>query len=108
MPIRKLCLKEIRLHNSKKRPARQNSTPAHAAASEWKNERSGEQEIEIEEGKRRNQEIRLVGAPELHRSDPLTFQQKDPGQNHSQQENDGQSSKIFLHRSLLRSCLQSG
>jgi hypothetical protein len=40
MPIRKLCLKEIRLHNNKKRPARQNRTPAHATASEWKNGRA--------------------------------------------------------------------
>src|SRR5262245_32032386 len=66
-------------------------------------ERGGEQDVEIEEGKRRNQEIRLVGAPEFHRFDPLAFQQKDPGQNHSQQENDRESSKIFRHRSLLRS-----
>src|SRR5262249_54828362 len=66
-------------------------------------ERGGEQDIEIEEGKRRNQEIRLVGAPELHRFDPLAFQQKDPGQNHSQQENDREGSKISWHRSRLRS-----
>src|SRR4029450_7390330 len=66
-------------------------------------ERGGEQDIEIEEGQRRNQEIRLVGAPELHRFDPLAFQQKDPGQNHSQEENDREGYKIFWHRSLLRS-----
>src|SRR5262249_39285782 len=66
-------------------------------------ERSGEQDIEIEEGKRRNQEIRLVGTPKLHRFDPLAFQQKDPGQNHSQQENDRQGSKILWHGRLLRS-----
>jgi hypothetical protein len=48
-------------------------------------ERSGEQDIEIEEGKGRNQEIRLVDVPELHRFDPLSFKEKDPGQNHSQQ-----------------------
>src|SRR5262245_65609353 len=66
-------------------------------------ERGGEQDIEIEEDKRRKQEISLVGAPELHRFDPLAFQQKDPGQNHSQQENDREGSKIFRHRSLLRS-----
>jgi hypothetical protein len=46
-------------------------------------ERSGEQDIEIKEGKRWNQEIRLVDVPELHRFDPLPFQQKDPGQNYS-------------------------
>jgi hypothetical protein len=28
---------------------------------------------------------RVVDVPELHRFDPLSFQQKDPGQNHSQQ-----------------------
>src|SRR5262249_5992049 len=39
-------------------------------------ERGGEQEIEIEQGKRRNQEIGLVGAPELHRFDPLGFSRK--------------------------------
>src|SRR5262245_37975158 len=61
-------------------------------------ERGSEQDIEIEEGKRRNQEIRLVSAPELHRFDPLAFQQKDPGQNHSQQESDREGSKIFWHR----------
>src|SRR5262245_10494276 len=66
-------------------------------------ERGGEQDIEIEQGKRRNQEIGLVGAPELHRFDPLAFQQKDPGQNHSQQDNDREGSKIFWHRRLLRS-----
>jgi hypothetical protein len=48
-------------------------------------ERSGEQDIEIKEGKRWNQEIRLVDVPELHRFDPLPFQQKDPSQNYSQQ-----------------------
>src|SRR5262249_60384410 len=42
------------------------------------------------------------GAPELHRFDPLAFQQKDPGQNHSQQDNDREGSKIFWHRSSLR------
>src|SRR5262249_25826238 len=66
-------------------------------------ERGGEQDIEIEEDKRRNQEIRLVGAPELYRFDPLAFQQKDPEQNHSQQENDREGPKIFWHRSRLRS-----
>src|SRR5262249_27740249 len=64
-------------------------------------ERGGEQDIEIEEDKRRKQEIGLVGAPELHRFDPLAFQQKDPGQNHSQQEDDREGSKIFWHRSRL-------
>jgi hypothetical protein len=66
-------------------------------------ERSGEQDIEIEQGKGWNQEIRLVGAPELHRFDPLAFQEKDAGQNHSKQENDREGSKILRHRSLLRS-----
>jgi len=66
-------------------------------------ERGGEQDIEIEQGKRRNQEIGLVGAPELHRFDPLALQQKDPGQNHSQQDNDREGSKICWHRSRLRS-----
>src|SRR5262245_41956209 len=66
-------------------------------------ERGGEQDVEIEEDKRRNQEIGLVGAPQLHRYDPLAFQQKDPGQNHAQQENDREGSKIFWHRSRLRS-----
>src|SRR5262245_28587031 len=61
-------------------------------------ERGSEQDIEIEEGKRRNQEIGLVSAPELHRFDPLAFQQKDPGQNHSQQESDREGCKIFWHR----------
>src|SRR5262245_6630624 len=60
-------------------------------------ERGSKQDIEIEEGKRRNQEIRLVGTPELHRFDALAFQQKDPGQNDSQQENDREGSKIFWH-----------
>src|SRR5262247_3773108 len=64
-------------------------------------ERGGEQDIEIEEDKRRKQEIGLVSAPELHRFDPLAFQQKDPGQNHSQQEDDREGSKIFWHRSRL-------
>src|SRR5215510_7689089 len=64
-------------------------------------ERGGEQDIEIEEDKRRKQEIRLVGAPELHRFDPLAFEQKDPGQNHSQQENDREGSKIFWHRGQM-------
>src|SRR5262245_26426169 len=66
-------------------------------------ERGGEQDIEIEEDKRRKQELGLVGAPEIHRFDPLAFQQKDPGQNHSQQEDDREGSKIFWHRSRLRS-----
>src|SRR5262245_33049180 len=65
-------------------------------------ERGSEQDIEIEEGKRRNQEIRLVSAPKLHRFDPLAFQQKDPGQNHSQQESDREGSKIFWHRVFVR------
>src|SRR5262249_35668393 len=65
-------------------------------------ERGGEQEIEIEQGKRRNQEIGLVGAPELHRFDPLALQQKDPGQNHSQ-DDDREGSKIFWHRRRRRS-----
>src|SRR5215467_3804468 len=32
----------------------------------------------------------------------LALQQKDPGQNHSQQDNDREGSKIFWHRSSLR------
>src|SRR5262245_20749460 len=64
-------------------------------------ERGGEQDIEIEEDKRRKQVIGLVGAPELHRFDPLAFQQKEPGQNHSPQEDDREGSKIFWHRSRL-------
>src|SRR5262245_16209561 len=66
-------------------------------------ERGGEQDIEIEEDKRRKQEIRLVGAPELHRFDPPAFEQKDPLQNQSQQENDREGSKICWHRGRLRS-----
>src|SRR5262245_45156116 len=90
--------------------AEQHSGPCHGLGMEkWTHadigptERGGEQDIEIEEDKRRKQEIGLVGAPQLHRFDPFAFQQKDPGQNHSQQENDREASKIFWHRRRLRS-----
>jgi hypothetical protein len=65
-------------------------------------ERSGEQHIEIKEGKGWNQEIRLVDVPELHRFDPLPFQQKDSGQNYAQQQNDCQCSEILWHRNSPR------
>src|SRR5215467_14009374 len=107
MPTRKLCRKEIRLHKNSKSPARQNNTPVHAMISEWKNwcvvtvgqECRGEQDIEIEQGKWRDQEIRLVYITEFHRFYSLSSQDRDSGQYHPKQQNDRQDSEIFCHRS---------
>jgi hypothetical protein len=78
--------------NEEAREAEQHSRPCNSLGMEKLTcanvrpiERSGEQEIEIKEGKRWNQEIRLVDVPELHRFDSLHFKQKDPAQNYSQQ-----------------------
>ena len=111
MPIRKLRPNEIRLHSSMARPARpeQYSDPRCGLgmkkpplADTGPIESGGEQDIEIEKGERRNQEIRPVDVAEFHRFDPLPFQEKDSGQDHSQHENDRQCSKIFWHPSPLR------
>jgi hypothetical protein len=57
----------------------------------------GEQYIEIEESKWRDQEIRFVYIAEFHRLYPLSSQSKDAGQYHPYQQNDRQYSEIFWH-----------
>jgi hypothetical protein len=59
---------------------------------------SGEDEIEVEEGKRDDQEIRFVYIPELNGLYSLPFQEKDAGQYHSKQQDNSQRSEIFWHR----------
>src|SRR5262245_20129705 len=59
----------------------------------------GEQDIEIEQGKWRDQEIRLVDMTEFHRFYALFSQDRDSGQYHPKQQNDRQDSEIFCHRS---------
>src|SRR5215831_21126791 len=48
----------------------------------------GEQDIEIEQGKWRDQEIRLVYMTEFHRFYALSSQDRDSGQYHPKQQND--------------------
>src|SRR5262249_54180954 len=48
----------------------------------------GEQDIEIEQGKRRDQKIRLVYISESHRFYALSSQDRDSGQYHPKQQND--------------------
>src|SRR5215467_2324091 len=76
MPTRKLCRMEIRLHKNSNSPAKQNNTPIREIISEMEKlvrrfsrpvEGRGEQGIEIEQGKWRDQEIRLVYIAEFHR-----------------------------------------
>src|SRR5262245_57034385 len=59
----------------------------------------GEQDIEIEQGKWRDQEIRLVDITEFHRFYALFSQDRDSGQYHAKQQNDRQYSEIFWHQS---------
>src|SRR5262245_58763675 len=59
----------------------------------------GEQDIEIEQGKWRDQEIRFVDVTEFHRFNALFSQDRDSGQYHPKQQNDRQYSKIFWHQS---------
>jgi hypothetical protein len=51
-------------------------------------ERGGEQDIEIEQGKWRDQEIRLIYTTEFHHFYPLSSQNGDSGQKHPNQKND--------------------
>src|SRR5262245_40686521 len=59
----------------------------------------GEQDIEIEQGKWRDQEIRFVDVTEFHRFYALFSQDRDSGQYHPKQQNDRQDSEIFWHQS---------
>src|SRR5262245_35326017 len=108
MPTRKLCRKEIRLHKNSNSPARQNNTPVHEIILGMEKlvrrhsrpvECRGEQDIEIEQGKRRDQEIRFVHMTEFHRFYALFSQDRDSGQYHPKQQNDRQDPEIFCHRS---------
>src|SRR5215471_18257429 len=58
----------------------------------------GEQDIEIEQGKWRDQEIGLVYITEFHRFYALSSQDRDSGQYHPKQQNDCQCSEIFWHQ----------
>jgi hypothetical protein len=58
----------------------------------------GEQDIEIEQGKWRDQEIRLVYITEFHRFYALSSQDRDSRQYHPKQQNDCQCSEIFWHQ----------
>src|SRR5258708_36021884 len=58
----------------------------------------GEQDIEIEQGKWRDQEIRLVHITEFHRFYALSSQDRDSGQYHPKQHDDCQCSEIFWHQ----------
>src|SRR5262245_57628483 len=58
----------------------------------------GEQDIEIEQGKWRDQEIRLVHITEFHRLYALSSQDEDSRQNHPKQQNECQCSEIFWHQ----------
>src|SRR5215831_3036369 len=57
----------------------------------------GEQDIEIEQGKWRNQEICLVYTTEFHRLYALPSQDGDSGQYHPKPQNDCEWSEIFRH-----------
>jgi hypothetical protein len=58
----------------------------------------GEQDIEIEQGKWRDQEIRFVYMTEFHRLYALFSQDRDSSQYHPEQQNDCQCSEIFWHQ----------
>src|SRR5215510_16373418 len=97
MPTRKLCRKEIRLHKNSNSPA---EAKQHAGPRDYLGmeklvrrhsrpvESRGEQDIEIEQGKWRDQEIRLVYMTEFHRFYALSSQDRDSGQYHPKQQND--------------------
>jgi hypothetical protein len=57
----------------------------------------GEQHIEIEQGKWRDQEIGLIYTTEFHRLYALPSQDRDSGQHHPKQQNDCECSEIFRH-----------
>src|SRR6516165_11612119 len=102
MPIRKLCRKEIRLHKNSQ--AKQHSGPRDDLGLEKLVRRHGrpvkcrgEQDIEIEHCKWRDQEIGLVYATEFHRFDALPSQDRDSGQHHPKQQNDCECPEIFRH-----------
>lgn len=61
-------------------------------------ESSSEDEIEIEKGKRRDQEILPVNFPEIHGGDALSSHQQSPGDYHSEHQYDCQRGKICLHK----------
>src|SRR5262249_14054472 len=62
----------------------------------------GEQDIEIEQGKWRDQEIRLVYFAEFHGFYALSSQNRDSGQYHPKQQNDCYYSEKFLHARRLQ------
>jgi hypothetical protein len=57
-----------------------------------------ENEIEIEKGKRRDQEILPVNFPEIKCRDALASHQQNPGDYHTKHQYDRQRGKIFLHK----------
>src|SRR6516225_8213621 len=107
MPTRKLCRKEVRLHKNSNNPARQkqHSDPRDDLGLEKMVrrhtrpvERRGEQHVEIEQGKWRDQEIGLVYTTEFHRFNALSSQDGDSGQHHPKQQNGCECSEIFWHQ----------
>jgi hypothetical protein len=68
----------------------------------WKIKRSGEHSIKIEKGKRRNQEILLVGAAEMHRPYSSSTHEEDSDQYHAEQQYDCQRTEAPLHRHAHR------
>jgi hypothetical protein len=60
-------------------------------------ERGSEHGIEIKQGKWKNQKISFIDIAEFHRARPASFQKKDPGQYHRDQQNDCQGCEVLWH-----------
>ena len=52
-------------------------------------ERGGKHDVEVEESKWGDEEVLLVDLAEMHRPDPASSHQQDAGDNHSEQQHDG-------------------
>ena len=59
-------------------------------------ERGGEDEIEIEKRKRRDEEVFLVDVAEMHRLDAFSLHQPGASDDHSHDEDQGEDGKVVL------------
>src|SRR5262249_24312922 len=72
------------------------------SADDGKIEGSGKHRIEIEKGERRNEKVRLVDVPEVHRSDSRSSHHDNSGQYHSEKQCNRHCSQVSLHDAFLR------
>src|SRR5262249_10894558 len=98
MPTRKLLPKRYQAEQEQQQPhyAEEYADPGEGLGVEelllthrGQTERGGKHDVEVEESKWGDEEVLLVDLAEMHRPDPASSHQQDAGDNHSEQQHDG-------------------